>query len=151
MWAVQAQQPLFTFTGGNKMSDQTQFTIEQSYKYMIQGKLMAGKCKKCGKVNFPPRPLCESCLSNEFEWVEISQKGKLLTYTIIHIAPMQFQSMAPYAVGIVQLEKGVKIPGMVKNVALDQLKIGMELTMDFEPCTATQQWPQWPRYYFKPL
>jgi len=132
------------------MSEQTQFTIEQLYKFMSQGKLMGGKCKKCGKVHFPPRPLCEDCLSKEFEWTEISPKGKLLTYTVIHVAPAQFQSIAPYAVGIVQLEKGVKIPGMIKNVAPEQLKIGMELTMGFEACAATQQWPQWPRYYFKP-
>ena len=133
------------------MSDQAQFTIEQLCKYMSQGKLVGGKCKNCGKVHFPPRPLCDDCLSKEFEWTEISPKGKLLTYTVIHVAPAQFQSIAPYAVGIVQLEKGVKIPGMIKNVAPEQLKIGMELTINFEACATTQQWPQWPRYHFKPL
>ncbi|MCJ7718770.1 OB-fold domain-containing protein, partial [Candidatus Bathyarchaeota archaeon] len=83
-------------------------------------------------------------------WKEIPQRGKLLTYTIIEVAPAQFQSMAPYAVGIVQLEDGVRIPGMIRGVALEQIKIGMELAFDFGTCTATQQWPQWPRYYFKP-
>jgi hypothetical protein len=39
---------------------------------------------------------------------------------------------------------------MIKEVAVDQLKIGMLLTIVFEACTPTQQWPQWPRYYFKP-
>ena len=134
-----------------KMSEQSGFTIEQFYKNVLQGKLLAGKCKKCGKVHLPPRPLCDECFSNEFEWKEIPQKGKLLTYTIIQVAPAQFQSMAPYAVGIVQLEDGVRIPGMIRGVALEQIKIGMELAFDFGTCTATQQWPQWPRYYFKPL
>jgi uncharacterized OB-fold protein len=151
MLVVQARLPPFTFTGETrKMSEQTQFTIEQLCKFMSQGKLVGGKCKKCGKVHFPPRPLCDDCLSKEFEWIDISPRGKLLTYTVIHVAPAQFQSIAPYAVGIVQLEKGVKIPGMIKNVAPEQLKIGMELTIDFEACVATQQWPQWPRYHFKP-
>ena len=132
------------------MSEQTPFTIEQFYKYIIQGKLMGGKCKKCGKVHLPPRPLCDNCFSKEFEWKEIPQKGKLLTYTVIHVAPTQFQSMTPYAVGIIQLENGAKIPGMIRGVALEQIKIGMALTIDFGECAATQQWPQWPRYYFKP-
>ena len=150
MLAVQGRQPQFIFIGGIKaMSEQAPFTIEQFYKQILQGKLMGGKCKKCGKVHLPPRPLCDNCFSKEFEWVKLPQKGKLLTYTVIHVAPTQFQGMAPYAVGIVQLENGLKIPGMIRGVALEQIKIGMALTIDFGECASTQQWPQWPRYYFK--
>ncbi len=151
MLAVQGRQPQFIFIGGIKaMSEQAPFTIEQFYKQILQGKLMGGKCKKCGKVHLPPRPLCDNCFSKEFEWVELPQKGKLLTYTVIHVAPTQFQGMAPYAVGIVQLENGLKIPGMIRGVAPEQIKIGMPLTIDFGTCAATEPWPQWPRYYFKP-
>jgi len=132
------------------MSEQTPFTIEQFYKYISQGKLMGGKCRKCGKIHLPPRPLCDKCFSKEFEWTEISPKGKLLTYTIIHVAPPQFQQMAPYAVGIIQLQNGLKIPGMIRDVDTEQIKIGMELQIAFETSTATSQWPQWPRYHFKP-
>jgi uncharacterized OB-fold protein len=132
------------------MSVQEPFTIEQFYKFLLQGKLMAGKCERCGKTHLPPRPLCDNCFSQEFEWVEISGKGKLLTYTIIHIAPPQFQTMAPYAVGIIQLENDLKIPGMISSAAPEQLKIGMELTIDFGTCSTAQPWPQWPRYCFKP-
>ena len=134
------------------MSEQAQpFTIEQLYKHILQGKLVGGKCKKCGKIHLPPRPLCDNCFSKEFEWVDLPQKGKLLTYTVIHVAPTQFQGMAPYAVGIVQLENGVKMPGMIRGVAPEQIKIGMQLTIDFGTCATTQAWPQWPRYHFKPL
>jgi uncharacterized OB-fold protein len=134
-----------------RMTEQAPFTIEQFYKHINQGKLLGGKCKKCGKVHLPPRPLCDGCYSTDFEWTEISTKGELLTYTVIYIAPTQFQSMAPYAMGIVQLENGLKIPGMIRGVPLDQIKIGMKLGMDFGTCAATQPWPQWPRYYFKPM
>jgi len=134
------------------MSGEAPFTIEQFYKYVEQGKLMGGRCKKCGTIYLPPRPLCTKCFSKDFEWVEISPKGKLLTYTIIHVAPVQFQSMAPYAVGIVQLENGLKIPGMIRDVEHEKIEIGMELQVGFEKPSATaSQWPQWPRYYFKPV
>ena len=131
------------------MSDQASFTIEQFYKHINQGKLLGGKCKKCGKVHLPPRPLCDNCYSKEFEWTEIPARGKLLTYTIIYIAPTQFQSLTPYAMGIVQLENGLKLPGMIKGVAQEQIRIGMDLIMEFGTSAATQPWPQWPRYYFK--
>ncbi|MCW3982989.1 MAG: Zn-ribbon domain-containing OB-fold protein [Candidatus Bathyarchaeota archaeon] len=132
------------------MSTAEPFTIEQFYKFLQQGKLMAGKCQKCGKIHLPPRPLCDNCYSQEFSWIQVSGKGKLVTYTVINVAPAQFQALAPYAVGIVELENGLKIPGMIQDIKQEQLKIGMELTLDFGTCSAPQQWPVWPRYCFKP-
>jgi hypothetical protein len=132
------------------MSTQQPFTIEQFYKFLSHQKLMAGRCLKCGKIHLPPRPLCDNCLSQNFEWLQIKGKGKLLTYTIIHVAPQQFQTLTPYAVGIVQLENGLKIPGMINSIKQEQLKIGMELTLDFGTCSTAQTWPQWQRYCFKP-
>ncbi len=132
------------------MSIQEPFSIEQFYKFLMQGKLMACKCLKCGKIHLPPRPLCDNCFSTEFQWLEVSGKGKLLTYTIIHVAPQQFQNLTPYAIGIVELEKGLKIPGMIQGLTQEQMKIGMQLNVDFSTCSTPQQWPQWPRYCFKP-
>ncbi|MCX8151285.1 MAG: Zn-ribbon domain-containing OB-fold protein [Candidatus Bathyarchaeota archaeon] len=131
------------------MSTTSAFTIEQFYRFLEQRKLMAGKCLTCGKIHLPPRPLCDSCYGQIFEWVELSGKGKLLTYTIIHVAPSQFQTMAPYTVGIVQLEKGLKLLGLISDVPLEQLKVGMDLTIDFVACRLDKTWPQWQRYCFK--
>lgn len=132
------------------MSIAEPFTIEQFYKFLQQGKLMVGKCQKCGKLHLPPRPLCDNCYSQEFSWIQVSGKGKLLTYTVINVAPAQFQALAPYAVGIVELENGLKIPGMIQDIKQEQLEIGMELKLDFGTCSTPQQWPAWPRYCFKP-
>jgi len=132
------------------MMTQQPFTIEQFYKFLGQQKLMAGKCFKCGKIHLPPRPFCDNCFSQQFEWVAVSGKGKLLTYTVISIAPEQFQALTPYAVGIVELENGLKIPGMIQNTTQEKLQIGMELNLDFGTCNAPQKWPHWPRYCFKP-
>ncbi len=126
------------------------FTIEQFYKYLNQGKLMAGKCVKCSKIQLPPRPLCDNCYSQEFTWVEVQGKGKLLTYTVINIAPQQFQGLAPYAVGIVEFERGLRIPGMIQ-LAQEKLRIGMDLAIDFGTCSQPQTWPAWQRYCFKSL
>ena len=133
------------------MSAQLPFTIEQFYKFMAEGKLMACKCQKCGKIHLPPRPMCDNCFSQDFIWIEVPSKGKLVTYTIIHVAPPQFHPLAPYTVGIVQLENGLKLPGMVSNVQENALKIGMDLAIDFKACSTGQAWPQWQRYCFKPL
>jgi len=136
------------------MSEAAPFTIEQFYRFMNEGKLMGAKCIKCGKIMLPPRPICIQCYSENLEWVKLENKGKLLTYTIIHVAPPQFQHLVPYAVGIIELEKGLKLPGMIKGIDFDKIKIGMELKIEVEPVTKEetegQEWPAWPKYYFKP-
>lgn len=132
------------------MRTQEPFTIEQFYEFMSQKKLMAGRCLKCGKIHLPPRLLCDNCYGQQFEWLQISGKGKLVTYTVIHVAPQQFQALTPYAVGIVELENGLKIPGMIPGLTQEQLRVGMELTLDFGTCSTSQVWPQWQRYCFKP-
>ena len=130
------------------MNEQIPLSIEKFYEHIEQKKLMGGKCKKCGTTHLPPRSLCQKCLSKEMEWVELPQKGKLLTYTIIHVAPHQFQKMTPYAVGIIQLDDGLKVPGMIKHVNPEDIKIGMELSVKFNSKKTMTQWPQWSRYYF---
>jgi len=54
------------------MSETAPFTIEQFYKFMNEGKVMAAKCKKCGTILLPPRPMCIKCHSNELEWTELA-------------------------------------------------------------------------------
>ena len=132
-------------------NEQTQFTIENFYKSVKERKLMAARCNKCNKVILPPRPMCPNCFSKNLEWKELSKHGKLLTYTVIHIAPKRFSEWAPYPVGIVKLEEGAQLPGIIKNLPPDKIKIGMELAVDFDTTEIPQEWPQWPRYYFKPM
>lgn len=134
------------------MSTSELFTIEQFCKKLGEGRLLAGRCKRCGKIQFPPRPVCDECYSSDFEWTELNHKGKLLTYTVIHVAPPQFQNMTPYAVGIVEFQHGLKLPGVIKDIAFEKLKIGMPLEIAFDPCpTPSGQWPQWPKYNFRSL
>ena len=133
------------------MESEVPFTIDQFYKFLAENKLMAGKCNHCGKIHLPPRPLCDNCFSREFTWVEIAGEGKLLTYTVIYIAPEQFQDVTPYAVGIIELQNDLKLPGIINTPMPEQLHIGMELCIDFTACSHAQPWPKWPRYCFKPI
>ncbi len=132
-----------------KMAETFPFTIEQFYKFVSEKKLMAAKCKKCGTMLLPPRPMCTKCFSSDLEWVELKNKGKLLTYTVIHVSPKQFESLIPYAVGIVKLEDGPKLPGMIQDVEPEKISVGMDLKVDFDT-TIPSEWPMWSRYFFKP-
>jgi len=123
-------------------------TIESFYTFCVEKRLMGLRCSRCKKITIPPRALCSHCGNSALEWMELSGKGRLVTYTVIHISPAQFQAFAPYAVGIIELADGVRLPGMIRNVRFESLKVGMELAVDFDTTVPTQ-WPQWPRYFFR--
>ena len=141
-----------TFTRGDELvSEVRPFTVDSFYKFIDEDKLMAAKCSKCGALHLPPRPACTNCFSKDLAWVPVSNKGKLLTYTVIHVAPKQFETLTPYPIGIVKLDDGPQLLGMIQHTTPDKLKIGMALTIEHEKPTNTQtKWPTWPRYHFKP-
>lgn len=109
---------------------------------------MGLRCSHCKKVTVPPRSTCPHCGNSDLAWTELPNKGRLVTYTVIHFPPAQFQALAPYPIGIVELAQGVRLPGMIRNVTFENLRIGMELQADFETAIP-KEWPQWPRYYFR--
>jgi uncharacterized OB-fold protein len=125
------------------------FTIEQFFKSLKEKKLMAAKCRRCGTVHLPPRPVCLNCYSKELIWIQLRPRGKLVTYTVIHIAPEPFQNIAPYAYGIIELEDGLRLPGIIKNIEHEKLDVGIKLEVDFDT-EPSPNWPHWPRYHFRP-
>ena len=130
------------------MAETRPFTIEEFYRFAGEKRLMVARCNKCGELFLPPRPMCTKCLSTDLKWVELGKRGELLTYTVIHVAPTQFQSMVPYIVGVVKLKDGLKLPGMIRGIEPEEIKVGMELEIDFDT-TLPSQWPMWPRYFFR--
>ena len=67
----------------------------------------------CESFQFYPRALCTSC-AGETEWVEASGRGTFYTYTIIRQNRSEaFAALSPYAVGIVELDEGVR---MMSNI-----------------------------------
>ena len=94
-------------------------------------RLEAEKCKKCGKILFPPRLICPECGSKNFEKVILPENGKIITFTIIRVAPQQFESEVPYAIAIVELENGVKITTQVVDCDPEKLEIGNSVKLVF--------------------
>jgi uncharacterized OB-fold protein len=128
------------------MDSEYSLTIENFYQFCAKGKLVGARCRSCGEVLTPPRSLCQKCHSTDMEFTEFKGIGRLLTYSIVHVASSAFQSLAPYTVGIVQLDEGARIPGMIRVEPKD-LKIGLELKAAFDR-SQSENWPRWTRYYF---
>jgi len=113
---------------------------DTSYEqFLNESKIMGSKCKKCGALSLPPRPVCISCFGREMEWVEFKGKGKLAAFTSITVAPPYmakegFNRNNPYLVGVVELDEGVKTVARIVGIDAkkpDQIKVGTPLKAEF--------------------
>ena len=96
--------------------------------HLKDGYLMGSRCKACGYKCFPPRADCPECLSADFEFVEISGRGTVHTFTKIYAAPSGFEDLAPYTVGVVDLEEsGRLLAWFGESMPEDRIRIGMEI------------------------
>lgn len=109
-------------------------TIKQFLSFVNQGKLKGLKCKSCSKIIVPPRTQCSICNTSDFEWVDLKGTGELLTYTVIHVPPKKFKDEAPYVIGIVKLDEGVKLEGRINGVDVinheKELRTGMRMVFN---------------------
>ena len=94
-------------------------------------RLEAGKCEQCSFVCFPPRVVCPRCGSRKFGATKLAETGKLLSYTIIRVAPGPFCDQSPYAVGIAELDDGVRLTAQVVDCDFAALKVGLRVRTEF--------------------
>jgi uncharacterized OB-fold protein len=100
---------------------------ESRHRYRLE----AGRCRKCGKIVFPCRLICPECGYRDFEKINLPDSGKLLTYSVIRVAPSQFTDQAPYAIGIAELDNGVRLLAQITDCDVEKIKVGMPLRIEF--------------------
>jgi len=94
-------------------------------------RMEAGKCKKCGKVFFPPRLICDACKAREFETIVLADEGEIVSYTVIRTPPAGFEDEAPYAMAIVKLGGEVQLLTQIVDVDFEALKVGGKVRIEF--------------------
>ena len=116
-----------------------EITAETFYKFAADKKLMGAKCSKCGAVYLPPRPICIACSSDEMNWVEMSGKGTIVTFTIIPAGPAPmvaagYNKDKPYCAGLIKMDEGMYYSAQIIGVDVtnpESIKIGTPVTVDF--------------------
>ena len=109
------------------------------YEFVEEKKLMGTKCKSCGELFLPPRPVCSSCHGEEMEWVEMGGKGKLEAFTVTLYGPTRMVESGygpknPYCVGVVRLDEGPAISSQILGLDLskpEEIKIGTPMHLTF--------------------
>ena len=68
--------------------------------------LMLRACTTCGLMRYPPTHACPWCMELGWRWQEVSGKGTIHSYEIVHHAIQPgFKDLTPYAVVLVELDE----------------------------------------------
>ena len=68
--------------------------------------LVVQRCQECNYFNHPPRPLCDACLSQRLEFVPVSGRGTVYSYTVMHQPNIAgFEKEVPYINVLVELDE----------------------------------------------
>jgi len=109
-----------------------EFTIKAYNDFLAENKIMGSKCKMCGAVHLPPRPVCSECGGRDLVWTELKGTGTIRAYTVITVPLTRLKDRCPYAVGVVKLEDGPSISGMILDVSDgDQISVGARVKGEF--------------------
>lgn len=100
-----------------------------------QHQLAIQHCQDCNYFNHPPRPLCDACLSQRLEFVPVSGRGTVYSYTIMHQPNIAgFEKEVPYINVLVELDEQPRL-FMVSYLPIserEKIRIGGPVEVTFE-------------------
>jgi hypothetical protein len=111
-------------------SDVARFWREIPQRYNLIG----NQCGSCEKIFFPPREACPECRRKsmgKMKDYKLKGKGKIITYTIIHSGPEDFEKQTPYPIAIIKLDEGPCITAQIVDCKPKDVKIGMNVQSTF--------------------
>jgi len=98
-------------------------------------KIMGTKCPKCNRVLVPSRGFCPRCFEDTAEWVQVSDKGTIKTWSLITFEFTGQAKPPPYLQALIDLDGadtalahyigGVDLSDIEK--VKDKIKIGMRV------------------------
>jgi len=77
--------------------------------------LPARRCADCGTLSLDPARSCPSCGTAGGSDVSLSGCGRLISWTVIRVAPARYAAEAPYAVGLLELAEGPRLTARLEG------------------------------------
>ncbi len=91
-----------------------------------RGKLLIQRCKGCGTLRHPPRPMCGICQSLEWDSVESSLDGEVFSYT--EVSYPKFPGYPyPLVCGLIELREGTRLVANIAGCDPGAVHVGMKV------------------------
>jgi uncharacterized OB-fold protein len=106
-------------------------------------RLVVQRCTGCGHCRLPPAPVCPECRATDADWKELSGRGEVYTYTIVH-RPIAANQELPYVIAVIALEDagGVRMISNVVGTPPEAIEIGMPVEVVWEDMSADLALPR---------
>jgi len=119
-----------------------------------EGRLVVQRCRACTRrrglnvLQFPPEPACAWCgLSEHLEWYQVSGRGRIETYGVLHDAAQKsLQADQPLNMAVIALEDDPTcfMLSHLRETPVDKIPVGASVEVIFETTPATgQKVPEW--------
>jgi uncharacterized OB-fold protein len=98
------------------------------WQQAAQGVLAIQRCAQCQTLRHPPRPMCNSCRSMDWDFIAASGGGIVNSYTVLHHP--QFPGYDyPLIIILVDLAEGTRITSQLIDCEPDAAQFGMAVEM----------------------
>ncbi len=98
--------------------------------------LVMPRCTRCDRLFFYPREVCPVCLAPDIDWVPVSGRGRLHSFTVIHQpANPAFREDAPYIYAAIQLDEGPRMIANLVDCPPEQARIDMPVVAAYDDVT----------------
>jgi hypothetical protein len=95
-------------------------------------KILGTRCSACRRVIVPPRAFCGRCSVATEEWVEVSDCGTLVSYTVTYHDGPHLPQRPPVVYGIIRLDGAdSNLVHLLDPTNLDRIEIGARVQAVF--------------------
>lgn len=95
-------------------------------------KIRGTRCERCRKVFVPPRKGCPQCFTPTMDWVDVSDTGELISYTIARRQLAALPKEAPLCFGLIKLDGAdTGLLHFLDDLTLEDITIGMRVRARF--------------------
>ena len=115
-------------------------------------RLLGSRCHVCGEHFFPRRLVCAKCLAEGCEDVLLGPRGRLWTWTYVHV-PLFAKKDArvdAYGVGQVDLPEGPRVQAILLGGPED-FRIGIDMELDLETLRTDDDGREVVIFRFRPI
>jgi uncharacterized OB-fold protein len=115
-------------------------------------RLLGSRCPSCGEHFFPRRYVCAKCLAEGCEDVLLGPRGRLWTWTYVHV-PLFAKKDADldgYGVGQVDLPEGPRVQAILLGGPED-FRIGIDMELDLETLSTDDDGREVVIFRFRPV
>jgi uncharacterized OB-fold protein len=107
---------------------------EMFWQGCTEGELRMQRCSDCSELNWFPRGLCANCSSARLNWVRLSGRGTVYSFSVVSRPPGDgFPDR--YVLALVDLDEEIRMMTHLVAIAPENARIGMHVAVRFDRCS----------------